>query len=163
MISKLRPLIILINVILIIVVVGMQVISKEKLKNNGDLYLFKLAPVDPRSLMQGDYMELRYQITRAKKIKEIPARGYLIFKPDDNLVAQYIRHQKRREPINEGEKCIKYFCHRWDVSIGVESFFFQEGYAEVFAEAKYGALRINDKGDKVLVGLYDEELEKIKP
>ncbi|MFX7329222.1 GDYXXLXY domain-containing protein, partial [Acinetobacter baumannii] len=34
--------------------------QKEMLLKEGQLVLLPLAPVDPRSLMQGDYMALRY-------------------------------------------------------------------------------------------------------
>ena len=48
--------IILINLILLLVYFNGSIISKEDLLKNGKLILLELAPVDPRSLKQGDYM-----------------------------------------------------------------------------------------------------------
>ncbi|TCP95956.1 putative membrane protein [Cricetibacter osteomyelitidis] len=38
------------------------VVDNENVLNNGKPIILKLAPVDPRSLMQGDYMELNYDM-----------------------------------------------------------------------------------------------------
>ena len=43
------------------------------------------------------------------------------------------------------------------VRIGAESFFFQEGQADVYALAKYGELKVAKDGEVVLVGLRDAE------
>ena len=37
--------------------------GKERLVTEGRVVLLELAPVDPRSLMQGDYMALRFKVT----------------------------------------------------------------------------------------------------
>lgn len=163
MISKIRSIVIVTNIALVLLVVGLQVLGKEKLRNKGELCLFELAPVDPRSLMQGDYMELRYKITRTRHYKNIPSRGYIIFTVDSNKVAHYIRHQKKYQPLHESEKCIKYFYHKREISIGVNSFFFQEGHANAFSKAKYGALKVDNKGEKILVGLFNDHFQEIRP
>ncbi len=163
MIPKIRSIVIITNIALVLLAIGLQVLGKEKLRNTGELFFFKLAPVDPRSLMQGDYMELRYKITRTGRNKNIPSRGYIIFTVDSNKVAHYIRHQKKHQPLHEGEKCIKYFYHKREISIGVESFFFQEGHANAFSKAEYGALKVDNKGEKILVGLFNDKFQEIKP
>ena len=40
----------------------MSIVAKERIKTNGERIFLALAPVDPRSLMQGDYMALRFEI-----------------------------------------------------------------------------------------------------
>ena len=42
--------------------VNWSILAKERIKDNGESILLALAPVDPRSLMQGDYMALRFEI-----------------------------------------------------------------------------------------------------
>ncbi len=39
-----------------------SIFQKERLLAKGEVVLLPLAPLDPRSLMQGDYMRLRYQL-----------------------------------------------------------------------------------------------------
>ena len=47
------------------------------------------------------------------------------------------------------------------INIGAESYFFQEGDAEKFEKAVYGGLRVDNKGNSVLVGLFDENKKQI--
>ena len=58
------------------------------------------------------------------------------------------------------------FKHRtmWgEPSIGAETFNFEEGQAEIYADANYGVLRVDETGTSVLVGLADEHRELIRP
>ncbi|WP_293650426.1 GDYXXLXY domain-containing protein, partial [Thiolapillus sp.] len=50
--------------LVILVVINIGIYHKERLLAEGTPLLLKLAPMDPRSLMQGDYMALNYQISR---------------------------------------------------------------------------------------------------
>ena len=61
--KKYKWIIILLNLILLMVYFIHSIVKKEELLKDGQLVLFELAPVDPRSLMQGDYMTLRYKIS----------------------------------------------------------------------------------------------------
>ncbi len=47
--------------------------------------------------------------------------------------------------------------------IGPESFFFQEGHANYYNDARDGELRVSPAGDVLLVGLRGEELESLGP
>ena len=62
--SKTKKIFLLLNLVLVIGYINWAVAVKEKTLGNGKLLLLELAPVDPRSLMQGDYMRLDYQINR---------------------------------------------------------------------------------------------------
>ena len=54
------------------------------------------------------------------------------------------------------------FKPKRSISIGAESFFFEEGSAAKFEKAKYGALRVDSEGNSILVGLYNENRKAIK-
>ena len=125
--------------------------------------LFELAPVDPRSLMQGDYMDLRYAAAGQGRTKnELPKFGYGVVTLDENKVVKVLRYQASKTPITEGEFLIKYAIHRRGVSFGAESYFFEEGTGERFEEAKYGGLRVDEEGKSILIGLYDEAFDFIE-
>ena len=47
----------------IVVLLNLQIAGKERILRDGTIVLLRLAPVDPRSLLQGDYMALRYAMT----------------------------------------------------------------------------------------------------
>jgi len=137
--------------------------KKERLIKNGNLVLLDLAPVDPRSLMQGDYMDLRYAITDNIQEDEIPKRGFCVLKKNDKEAVVRVRFQKERLHRNEGEFLISFTSDgKWRINIGEESFFFQEGDAYKFEEAAYGGLVIDDNGNSLLIGLYDENKVKIE-
>ena len=154
-------LIILLNFIILMVYFNYSIVKKEELLKNGRLVLLELAPVDPRSLMQGDYMALSYGISRS--FEDLSKRGYCVVRLDHNGVADKVRFQDGLTPLNEGEYLIGYtLTNEWSVNIGAESFFFQEGHAERYERAKYGGVKIDDKGNSLLVGLYDEQFQKIE-
>lgn len=161
--KKYKWIIILLNLIILLIYFNFSVSKKEELLKDGQLVLLRLAPVDPRSLMQGDYMSLRYHIAQNINVDHIPKRGYCIVRLDKNGVADRVRLQKETTPLNTGEYLIKYSSpEQWDINIGAESFFFQEGQAQKYENAKYGAVKIDKKGNSLLVGLYDEHLKNIK-
>jgi uncharacterized membrane-anchored protein len=138
-------------------------VKKEELLRDGQLVLLELAPVDPRSLMQGDYMALRYKISENMDYKNMPKRGYCVVRIDTAGVANRVRFQKALTPLYDGEHLIEYTAsNRWNVNIGAESFFFQEGHAEKYENAKYGGIKIDRNGNSLLIGLYDEEMRKIE-
>ncbi len=162
MMKKYRSIIILFNLILLLFFFNSSIFKKEKILDDGELILLKLAPVDPRSLMQGDYMILQYEMTRDIYTDSIPTRGFCVVKLDSSRVASRVRLQKGITPINEGEYLIEYRLGSRELIIGAESFFFQEGDAGKYGQAKYGAVMIDEVGNSVLVGLYNEQLEKIE-
>ncbi len=55
-----RKWLILLCALLILAVVNFSIWQNEQLIKDGETVLLELAPVDPRSLMQGDYMALRF-------------------------------------------------------------------------------------------------------
>ncbi len=160
--KKYKWIVIAFNLILVLFLFNKSIFEKEKILSEGKLVLLGLAPVDPRSLMQGDYMRLNYEISRDIPSDSIPKRGYCIVKLDKNGVGTKIRLQKDIKPLNKGEYAIVYTASNWRLNIGAESYFFEEGQAEKYDSAKYGGMKIDDYGNNVLIGLYDEKFKKIE-
>lgn len=129
---------------------------------SGRMVLLELAPADPRSLMQGDYMILRYTLADSI-VERLPRRGYCVIKLDSNNIASKVRFQSETTPLNNGEYLIEFTSpNKGILNIGAESYFFQEGEAEKYEKAKYGAVRIDDKGNSLLTGLYDDQRRLIE-
>ena len=155
--------VILVNLILFMGLFNYSVEKKERLLSDGKLVLLELAPVDPRSLMQGDYMDLRYAISENIFNDSISKRGFCVVKLDEDGVGKKVRLQDHRMPKKEGEFLIEYTSHKWrGINIGAESFFFQEGQGQKYEDAKYGGVKVDDKGNSILVGLYDASRKKIE-
>lgn len=160
--KKYRWLVIILNLILILFLFNKSIVEKERILSNGRLVLLKLAPVDPRSLMQGDYMRLSYEISENTFDKDIPKRGFCIVRLNNNGIASKIRLQSGITPVNTGEFPIEYTAGNWNINIGAESYFFEEGNSEKFDSARYGGIKIDNQGNSILIGLYDRDLLKIE-
>ena len=53
---------IVVGALLVLGAVNFSIAGKERIKRDGEVIYLDLAPVDPRSLMQGDYMTLRFRL-----------------------------------------------------------------------------------------------------
>ena len=147
---------ILLNLLLVLVGINFSIWKKEQLLKNGRLLLLELAPVDPRSLIQGDYMRLRYAVTETMGFTNTPEQKQFCILNDS---ARFVRFQAKKQPLKAGEYALRYKKYG---SIGAESYFFQEGQAQKYEKAKYGGIKVDDNGNSVLVGLYNEKRQLIK-
>lgn len=155
---RLRVAVLLLALGLILALVNSQIFFKQRIVEEGEVMLLRLAPRDPRSLFQGDYMSLRYAITRSvtkaaresevfdgRAVVALDAQGEATFV--DIYNGQALRDEQR----------LLQFRRRGDsVRLASDAFFFEEGQAERFATARFGELRVNAQGEAVLVGLRDE-------
>jgi uncharacterized membrane-anchored protein len=136
--------------------------QKEQILAHGSTLLLKLAPVDPRSLMQGDYMALRYGLLNPQGVDDLgPKRGRAVIRRDANQVGISVREDDGR-PLAPDELRLKYHRnHDGQTQLGANAFFFQEGTADLYARAQYGELKVAPDGSSVLVGLRDEALQQL--
>jgi uncharacterized membrane-anchored protein len=132
-------------VLLVLGVVNYSIFAKEIIRSHGERVLLELAPVDPRSLMQGDYMALRF--TLANQIRA-DTGGTVAVVLDENRVA-------RLDPAASPDSLrLRYRIRQRQVWLGTNAYFFEEGDAERFAGARYGEFRVDrNTGEAVLVGM----------
>lgn len=144
----------------VLVAANAMILQKERILKSGTTMLLRLAPVDPRSLMQGDYMVLRYRMSsEALRRHSLADRGKIVVILDKNRVARFARVHCA-EKLNAGEHLLTY-RKRGELRLGAESFFFQEGKAGEYSGARYGELRVSSGGAAVLVGLRDEKRRRL--
>lgn len=141
---------------------------KERLLRSGTTMLLELAPVDPRSLIEGDYMLLDYWIARSlphvsRSSDDAADDGHLVVALDEREVAQFVRRHAPGVPLAAGEHLLRYRQRKRRVRVGTDAYYFQEGRAELFARARYGEFRVSPDGECVLVGLRDAERRPIAP
>ncbi len=152
----------------VLVYAGWYVTEKEGILQDGELSLFELDPSSRRSLVQGDYLQLNYAIGSLPERTEIPPRGYLIFTRDPDGVAHFGRIQDAPEPLSAGEHLLRVRRRRagavrnGSILLGPESYFIPEGTADRYQNVRYGGLRIDRRGEAVLVGLWDEHRAPIR-
>ena len=153
---------ILLGLALVLLVVNGLVVRKELLLREGTSLFLALAPQDPRSLIQGDYMRLEYSLGREVRgwTANWPRDGRLVVRQDQRGVAQFVRRDEGGE-LQQGERYLRYRIRGGELHLGAESFFFQEGHAERYDRAKFAELKVTPAGDSVLVGLRGEQLEPL--
>jgi len=146
--------------LLVLVAINFLIVKKEDTLANGRTMLLRLAPLDPRSLIQGDYMKLRYALARdVPRAQLLKDKGYLVVSLDVNHVAKFVRVHKG-ETLQEGEYFL-FYRNRGGLRLGAESFMFQEGDAKLYERARYGELKVDGSGASVLVGLRGEDLKPL--
>lgn len=161
--KRYKWIIILLNLCFILIYYNYSINQKEQLLKNGELILLELAPEDPRSLMQGDYMNLTYTLAEDFYGTKKPKRGYCIVKTDTNHIAISISFQEQLSELKPKEYPIKYTSlSGYNLKIGAESYFFQEGNVKKYEKVKYGGLKVDKSGNSLLVGLFDNQLNLIE-
>lgn len=148
--------------LLILVLVNHNIYKKEQVLKNGQMVLLELAPVDPRSIMQGDYMRLRFAIERHminNESDEITYKsvqhGYFIANLDNNNVGTFA-HIDDGKGLNENQVKMEYKIRYRRVNLATHAFFFQEGTASDYEKARYGEFRVATNGELILNNLRDE-------
>jgi uncharacterized membrane-anchored protein len=149
--------------LLVVAVMGVFIAQKERLLADGTTVLLPLAPRDPRSLFQGDYMALTYDLSPAlRDDATLAADGRLVVRLDARQVGTILRVAQSGEALAADECLLRYRRRRGEIHLGAEAYFFQEGLADVFEPARYGELKVAANGESVLVGLRDSSLQVLK-
>lgn len=154
-----RKLTILLAVAVLLLLNGM-VAQKEHQLATGESIYFELAPVDPRSLMQGDYMRLDYAVAReAEKTAKPDARvGSLVVTVDERGVAQFARQGQDAGPT---ERIVRWKRKDNQLVVGADAFYFQEGQRDHFEAARFADIKVGGDGRTLLVGLLDADLKPL--
>ena len=159
--------------LVVLAVLNFGIYRKELFIETAEEVYFELAPVDPRSLMQGDYMRLNYRIVenlrkeferiRSAGEIEIPAAGKIVVRLDERRVV-FLKGMWNGDPLAENERLLRYSNRGgWRIHVGSESFFFEEGQGKAYQEARYGVFKLGKDGRTILRALADENLVRIRP
>ncbi|MBK9617361.1 MAG: GDYXXLXY domain-containing protein [Uliginosibacterium sp.] len=163
--TRLRRVLIGLAALATLAVVNLGIWQKEDIIANGRPVFIKLAPVDPRSLMQGDYMALRYEMPTGLRntLREVSklTRPKLIGSLDNKGVLSLTRLAKG-EP-GGSELVIELSPAKRDWTVVSDAWFFKEGDGLRWSRARYGEFRVMPDGRALLVGLADETLQAIRP
>ncbi len=149
---------------LTLAVANIGIWQKEKLIADGEPVFVALAPADPRSLMQGDYMTLRFDIP-AKLLPDFAPglgarRPQLVLQQDERGVARFLRADAG-EALAAGERRIELSPKDGHWVLVTDAWFFAEGEAERWQAARFGEFRLTPDGRALLVGLRDEGLRPL--
>ncbi|WP_421321380.1 GDYXXLXY domain-containing protein [Aeromonas veronii] len=160
-----RQLALLLSGLAILAGINATVWRYEHAMSSGEVVLLRLAPVDPRSLMQGDYMRLNYEIARELTSRDARATQN---KGSDTLVIRLDAHQVatlvadgKPDRLASDERLLQVHQSERQWQIGPDAYFFEEGTGEQYEAARYGEFRLQADGRTLLVGLRDEAYQPI--
>lgn len=144
---------------------GWGVWSNERILAEGRVVRLELAPVDPRSLMQGDYMVLNYALSGALQRERAREDAYAIVRLDARQVATLLRVEPELPPADKAladdEVALRFRVRGHRLQVATNAFFFQEGKEPEFRHARYGEFRVGRNGEPRLTALLDGELKRL--
>ncbi|MDX7745352.1 GDYXXLXY domain-containing protein [Aeromonas veronii] len=160
-----RQLALLLSGLAILAGINATVWRYEHAMSSGEVVLLRLAPVDPRSLMQGDYMRLNYEIAReltSRDAQTTQNKGSdtLVIRLDAHQVASLVADGKP-DRLASDERLLQVHQSERQWQIGPDAYFFEEGSGEQYEAARYGEFRLQADGKTLLVGLRDEAYQPI--
>lgn len=148
-------------------VANIGIAQKERTIAQGRKVFVELAPVDPRSLMQGDYMRLNFRLpSEDRDVEKENLRGgrlYAIGKLDDQGVVQWLRTGPASEPLAPGEQRFELTPRGGRWTLVTDAWYFREGDGQRWEQARYGEFRVEPDGRALLVGMADAQLHPIVP
>ena len=160
--------------LLILAVINWSIYQKEQLLSHGRVVFLELAPIDPRSLMQGDYMALSFQLER-DIYSALPkqenghwrrdvdaADGLVVVNLDQRQVATYAG-LFNGQTLQPNQVLMRYRVRNGSVKFATNGFFFQEGHADYYDDARFGAFRVDQDGELLLTALYSPTLHALGP
>lgn len=168
--QRMRTALILAGLLLVLAVVGWSVRDNEAILRDGRVVLLELAPVDPRSLLQGDYMALNYQVQNELRSQRPRDDGYVVLLPDARGVGRFVRVQPDSGSLAGDEVALRYRIRDAAGGFGIRggavrfatnAFFFEEGSGKRYEPAKYGEFRVSPQGEPRLVALLDGDLRRL--
>jgi uncharacterized membrane-anchored protein len=179
------------GLLLALVVVNHGIVQRERILSDGRVVLLELVPVDPRSMMQGDYMALRFAVAddirdaldpecakwrgtnsagalkcmgtdlRSNEL-HVARDGYVVVDSVADGIGRFVRVQTSSHPVAAGEVAVRYRARDWwEIRIASNAWFFPEGQAKRYAPARYGELRVNDDGEALLTGMRDDKRKRL--
>jgi uncharacterized membrane-anchored protein len=155
---------------------NISIAAKESLLAHGSVMLLELRPVDPLSLLQGYYMELNYEAERDIERRldydyddddrswsehaalRAQAPNLAVMRDSGGGIYEFSRIYTQGESLAPGEHLLAFKISEFgNVRIGGGSYFFEEGYAELYDTASYAEFRVAEDGSSLLAGLRDHE------
>jgi uncharacterized membrane-anchored protein len=143
----------------VLVVVGQSARQELRLARSEVVYL-ALAPRDPRSLVQGDYQRLRYELTR--HVPRGGDSGTVVVTVDEAHVATFARVDDGAA-LGPHERAVRWERRGHEVVVASNAWLFQEGTGHTYDVARYGIVALDPSGGTLLLGLADEGQRRLGP
>ncbi|RLA10312.1 MAG: hypothetical protein DRQ59_12190 [Gammaproteobacteria bacterium] len=161
--DRARTIVLAVTVATVLIAINVEIAGKEQIVRNGTTVLLRIAPRDPRSLLQGDYMALRYTMAGAvaSAAEQFEMNdGIAVIELGELDEAKFVSLYKDQS-LQEGQHLLRYRKRGDSVRLASDAYFFEEGSGQEYRVARFGEIRINTNGDAVLIGLRDTDGERL--
>src|SRR5207245_2902696 len=159
-----RSSIALIACLAVLALVNFSISGKERQLAQGAVVYLELAPVDPRSLMQGDYMALRFKLANdalpAIRSSASVSDGRIVALLDERSIAAF-RRLDDGASLAGREVLLRYRVRNGELKFATNAFFFQEGTARRYEGARYCEFRVAPDGELLVSGLLGAQLQSL--
>ena len=149
--------------LLVLAVANVGIWQKETLIAQGQPVFVELAPRDPRSLMQGDFMALNFRLGAGAMplgLMTTP-RPHGVARLDARGIATVLRLHRDGEALAADELLIELTPRDGRWTLVSDAWYFREGEAARWAAARYGEFRVARDGQALLVGLRGAALQPL--
>ena len=184
--NNIKKILLIVNITILFVITGFSARKEESYKKSENYFYLELTPVDPRSLLQGNYMTLNYDITdkardfiynnrsyiydgenenEVEEIRELrnladAKKAYIAVRLDKDRVARYVKITKEKTD-EKGLLFIAYKTDGFNVNINANSYLFQEGTGDKYQNARYSKVVLVGNNLR-LIDLRDKDFKEIK-
>ncbi|MCB1657367.1 MAG: GDYXXLXY domain-containing protein, partial [Pseudomonadales bacterium] len=117
-----------------------------------------------RSLMQGDYMALRFKLEQditpqLTHDKTQNADGYVVVNVNAQGIGEFVQLQDNlANVVNPQQIAMRYRVREGKIKFATNAFFFEEGKSDLYAQARYGEFKVAANGELLLKDLRGENL-----
>lgn len=146
--------------VLTLVLINVGIVRNEQVIRQGQTVFVELAPVDPRSLMQGDFMALNFALP-AELDEGTAAVRLAVARSGENGIATVLRFHDGAVALQKDEFLIEIKRQGTRNVLATDAWHFEEGDAKRWSRARYGEFRVDRHGKAILVGLRGAALEKL--
>lgn len=163
----------ILTLVTLLIFVGLVAKNEWHLHHSKSIFI-ELRPVDPRSILQGDYMALAYELNlqslKALAGSESEALDQIIFNHSSVPAKVILDSQNRvvRTILDSNNSfagqslILKNPENRLQALYPASgSFLFAEGLAQCYQKAKYAEFKVNTKGEAILFDLRGEGLQPL--
>ncbi|WP_377888941.1 GDYXXLXY domain-containing protein [Alkalihalobacillus sp. R86527] len=149
-------------VFIMVTMITYQGFYDEWIVQNGSEIKLKLAPIDPRSMLQGDYVRLRYDISNLDDTTDIQGRKKVkvVLVKNEEGYYEYSGYYQVGGEWNKGYKPLKtdvfikgILNSNGSAHYGIESFFIEEGSGEEYEAMNYAIVKVGSNGNAILTEL----------
>ncbi len=109
------------------------------------------------------YQALSKKADRRQRRHNVDAvDGYVIISLDARKIGSF-KSLYLDQDLSNNEILMRYRVRNGAVKFATNAYYFQEGHGKYYQPARYGQFRVDEKGELLLVAMYDKELSKLEP